>query len=257
MVKIYTGTPGSGKSYHAAKDIYTKLRAGKNVVSTMAIDFNIVRKGKKKTGIYEFVFIQELTPKYLIEFAERHHRIGKEGQSIVVIDECHIIFNSRDYSANGRKEWLLFFAVHRHYGFDIILITQNDRQVDRQIRAQVENEYKHRKINNFGMLILLPVKVFAVIEYWYVNKTKVGSYFIKFKRSVAKIYNSYEANNVIAEKLGVKKAPGVSSAAVEAVKAIPSPGGAEAGRGVAGGPCRSGGRVWGWFTKELLTATVK
>ena len=28
MISLYTGTPGSGKSYHAAIDIYNWLRAG-------------------------------------------------------------------------------------------------------------------------------------------------------------------------------------------------------------------------------------
>ncbi len=203
MVKFYTGTPGSGKSYHAAHEIYMKLRAGKNVISTMPIDLKTVKKGKRKIGIYEWVFIHELTPKYLIEFALKNHRLGKEGQTIVVIDECELIFNSRLYGDKGRNDWLMFFSVHRHYGYDIILICQFDRQIDRQIRCQVENEYKHRKINNRGLLFLLPVKVFAVIEFWYVNKTKVGSHFVRYKRKVGKIYNSYETHDIIAEKLGV------------------------------------------------------
>ncbi len=204
MVKLYSGTPGSGKSYHAARDIQHKLQMGKNVISTMPIDINVVnRNGKRKTGKYEFRLIQEITPKYLIEFAKKNHKIGKEGQTLIVIDECQILFNPRDYTRQGRSEWILFFSYHRHYGYDVILITQFDRLLDRQIRGMIENEYKHRKINNRGILFLLPVKVFAVIEFWYVNKTQIGAHFVKFKRSVSRIYNSYEANDVIAERLGV------------------------------------------------------
>lgn len=248
MVYFYTGTPGSGKSYHAAKDIQDKLRRGKNVISTMAIDMNVVTKrGKKKTGIYEFILIQELTPKYLIEFAKRNHRIGKEGQSLIVIDECQILFNPRDYSAKGRNEWILFFSYHRHYGYDIILITQFDRLVDRQIRGQVETEYRHRKINNRGVFFLLPIKVFAVIEYWYVNKTRIGAHFVAFKRSVSKIYNSYESSDVIAQKLGVD----IQWQELEANPPL-------SGDGGRGSPStRRGAWLTDWWVNGISKATIK
>jgi zona occludens toxin (predicted ATPase) len=250
---MYTGTPGSGKSYHAAKVIHDKLRRGKNVISTMAVDMNVVNKrGSKKTGIYEYFYIDELTPKYLIEFAMQHHRKGKEGQTVIVIDECQIIFNSRDYGDKGRKEWLIFFSVHRHYGYDFILITQQYRNLDRQIRGLAEIEYRHRKINNRGMLNLLPVKIFAVIEYWRSGdkEVRVGAHFVRFKRAISRMYNSYEASNLIAQKLGVDTQWDGNT------HAAPAPPVAQMGGG--GSPSeRRRSRVLDWMTDNLRTATVK
>jgi zona occludens toxin (predicted ATPase) len=203
-VDLYTGTPGSGKSYAAAIKINQWLLKRRNVISTMAFDVKRAsRNGKRRIGKYEYVFIRDLTPKQLVEFAEANHREGKEGQTLIVIDECHILFNPREYMQNGRKEWLLFFAYHRHYGFDILLISQQVISIDKQIRGMIETEFRYRKINNRGMWKMLPVTVFLVIEFWFVNKTKVSAHFFRYRRSVARLYNSYEANRAISEKLGV------------------------------------------------------
>ena len=79
------------------------------------------------------------------------HKSGKpvEGQFLLVIDECQIMFNSREWNVKNRTEWCIFFQEHRKYGYNIILITQFNRLVDRQIRSLVEFEIVHRDISNF------------------------------------------------------------------------------------------------------------
>ena len=42
MIYLYTGNPGSGKSYHAAIDIYNWLRSGKNVISSININTSLI-----------------------------------------------------------------------------------------------------------------------------------------------------------------------------------------------------------------------
>jgi hypothetical protein len=77
-------------------------------------------------------------------------------------------------------------------GFDIILTSQNDRQVDRQVRCQFELEVKHRKINNMGMLLsLMPITVFVCIETYYGNKLLISRSFMLYKKKIAAIYDSY------------------------------------------------------------------
>ena len=65
------------------------------------------------------------------------------------------------------KSGLNFFVQHRKLGYNMILISQNDRQIDRQIRSLFEYEIKHRKVNNFKIGKLIPVSAFASITYWY------------------------------------------------------------------------------------------
>ena len=69
MIYFYSGTPGSGKSLHCAKDIYNKLFVKKqNVIANFEINEELLRK-KKRRGEFVFVSNFELTPKYLIDLS--------------------------------------------------------------------------------------------------------------------------------------------------------------------------------------------
>jgi zona occludens toxin (predicted ATPase) len=197
MVKFYSGTPGSGKSFHVAQEMWTALRIKRrNVISTVNIDTaRISKNGKKTIGDFVYIPIMELETKFLYKYAIRHHKKGKEGQTLLVIDECQIIFNTRDCqdreNKKSRIDWILFFSRHRHLGYDVILISQQDRMLDRQIRGMFEYEYKHRKVNNYGIGWLIPFTVFVVIQYWYGAKLRCGAEFVIYRRKYGKIYDSY------------------------------------------------------------------
>ena len=187
-----TGTPGSGKSYSMAYNIRRLLLRGRNVISTVNINIeHVTKNGKLTIGDFQYINIYDLTPEVLERYALRNHDKGQESQTYVFIDECQLIFNSRDYAKVGRRDWLVFFTSHRHYGFEFFLITQHDEMVDKQIRALVEHEIRHRKLNNF--LWFLPVTIFVAVETWYGNsKTlKIRSEFIRYRRGIAKMYDSY------------------------------------------------------------------
>ena len=187
-----TGTPGSGKSYSMAHNIQRLLRRGRNVISTVRINLEYVtNNGKIPIGDFQYINIYDITPEYLERYALRNHMKGKESQTYVFIDECQLIFNTRDYAKSGRRDWLTFFTSHRHYGYEFFLITQHDEMIDKQIRAIVEHEIRHKKLNNY--LWMLPVTVFIAVENWYGNTrpVKIRSEFILYRRNVAKMYDSY------------------------------------------------------------------
>ena len=199
MVKLFTGTPGSGKSYSMCKQIRQRLRQGKNVISTVNINLDIVtKKGKLPIGDFQYISIYDLTPEWLERYALRNHQKGVEHQTYVFIDECQLIFNTRDYAKTGRRDWLVFFTSHRHYGYEFNLITQHDEMLDKQIRAVVEHEVKHRKINNY--LWFLPITVFVAVETWYGNNMKLHSEFVIFRKRISRMYDSYTLFDELAEK---------------------------------------------------------
>lgn len=204
MIEMYTGTPGSGKSLHCAQTIYHKLTRGKNVIANFDINMTVFKKSKK-LGQFIFVDNSELTPELLIDFALQHHRRSPsghiaEGQTLIVIDECQIMFNCREWQASNRQRWATFFTQHRKFGYDVILITQFDRLVDRQIRSLVEYEVKHRKASNYktlGFLLGLPFKgnVFIAITCWYGVGEKTDSEFFVLRKKYARLYDSYKIFN--------------------------------------------------------------
>lgn len=189
MIFLYSGTPGSGKSLHASKDIYRKLKSGSNVIANFPVN---VDKIKKLKGKYYYIDNADITVDFLVRYAEKFHELGKENQTLVVIDECSVLFNPRDYSNKNRSVWLSFFAQHRKYGFNFILISQMDRQIDRQIRGCIETEIKHRKANNYNIFWILPFPIFVAIEYWYGINTKISHIFFMYRKKYgADFYNSF------------------------------------------------------------------
>lgn len=189
MIWLYSGTPGSGKSYHALKDILAKVKRKENnkVIANFPVD----------CGKYQSNFIYkdntEITISYLVQFARDNHKIGIENQTLVVIDEAGVKFNCRDgfsgTTSKIRMEWLKFFAQHRKLGYNFILVAQSDKQLDKQIRLNLEYDVIHKKINNFFWF--LPITTFLAVSRWYGQKMKVGHEVIIFSKRVARKYDSY------------------------------------------------------------------
>ena len=75
MIYLYSGTPGSGKSYHAVVDIVKKLgRRDKNRVIA-----NFPLAGKKITDRFEYWDNSDITISRLTAYAREHHKLGVEG----------------------------------------------------------------------------------------------------------------------------------------------------------------------------------
>ena len=189
---LYSGTPGSYKSYHAVQECLKWLKDGKNLITNFPLIYK--KRFRKIKGIYEKVDNMQLTVDYLVEFAIQHHKKGVKAQTLIVIDEASIKFNSREFNNKDRMEWVKFLANHRHFNFDIILIAQQDRMIDRQIRSCIETEYKHRALKHYGfagaLLNLLFHGCYMCIEYWYPVKSRVGSNFGVFNSRIANCYDT-------------------------------------------------------------------
>lgn len=213
MIWLYTGTPGSGKSYHAVYDIIKKLKQKEKnrVIANFGLNFGNQRKYKEQMyNNFTYLDNSEMTVDFLIDFAIKNHEIGVENQTLVVIDEAQIIFNSRNWNIehDNRMKWIKFFSQHRKFGYNFILVTQFDRMIDRQIRSLVEYEVSHMKINSY--FAFLPFVVFLCVERWYGQKMKIRSYTLSLRKKIYKCYNSYllfdkEYNNVLYFDKGKKE----------------------------------------------------
>lgn len=224
MISLYTGTPGSGKSYHMTYRIYNALRNHDiNIICNYPInldacaltgigwlkrclhdrygfEFQEYNKQQLKGRFYYWDNAQ-ITVENLLLFAKRNHtrqvRHVDRPQTIVFLDEAGIIFNCRGYAETFRSTWTTFFAKHRHYNYEIVLGCQFDRQIDRQIRACVEYEWKHRKLSNFklgGKLLALIARgeLFLTFQSWYAtrDKTGMGRDLLRFSQRVAALYDT-------------------------------------------------------------------
>lgn len=196
MIYLYSGTPGSGKSLHQASDIYWWLHNGKNCVTNFQIDTTKIKT--RKLGECLVVDNQHLTPELLIVYSKLYFKTHKykEGALRVYIDECQLIFNAREWNIKGRAEWLSFFTQHRKYGYDVYLIAQFDRMIDRQIRSLIEYEVIHRKVSNFGKFGWIASKLsggnlFVAVKVWYPMKEGVGHEFFTAHKRYYQLYDTY------------------------------------------------------------------
>ena len=180
-----------------AMTLYWWIRAGRPCICNFALATDKIKHSR--TQDFHFVREDELTPAYLIKFAQEHIKKTvkvKEGSILLVIDECQRMFNARDWGQKGRQDWLSFFTLHRHLGYDIILIAQFDRMLDRQIRALIEYEYIHRKVSNFGwkgklLSCLAFGNLFVTVKVWYPMKEKVGSEWFRAKKRYYGLYDTF------------------------------------------------------------------
>lgn len=178
MINFFTGRPRNGKSLHMAMIIYKEMKKGKNVIANFEINEHVFDKFDKKypgkRGTFIYVSNKELLnnaylpytekgrqippPKdrysyleglygYANQFHKRNYR-GQiiEDQTLLVLDECQELFNSRSWNRSDRLEWCSFFRQHGKYGYDVYLISQDDKVIDKQIRSILQYEWEHRYV---------------------------------------------------------------------------------------------------------------
>lgn len=195
MIYLYSGTPGSGKSLHAAQKIYWWLKFKRTVICNFPIKLEAVGEADK---IGKFLYLDnlELTPQKLVEISQEHfagQRV-KEEELLLIIDEAQILFNAREWGKRGRDAWLKFFTQHRKFGYRIILIAQFDTMLDKQIRSVIEYEVKHRKITNYGMrgkIMSWIVGTHVAVTVWYPMKERVESEFFRAHKMYYQLYDTY------------------------------------------------------------------
>lgn len=201
MISLYSGTPGAGKSLHLASRLYNRMqRRAAPIIANFDCNFSSIKQPK---GSYLFIDNSQLTPERLFLFSRNYQlyigRRPKEGEILLVIDESQLLFNSREWGRKDRAEWCSFFTQHRKLGYEVILVAQNDRMLDRQIRSLIEYEWIHRKVSNYGMKgkflsMFFLGKLFVAVQVWYPMKTKggkCGSDWFVYRQKYADIYDTY------------------------------------------------------------------
>lgn len=231
-VNFFTGVPGSGKSLHVAMVIDKWLRSGKNVIANFEINedsfarFNEKHPGKLGTFIYVpneewltnsykpyMIGNRRMPPPdgmwsyleglygYAMQFHKRNHKgqIDKE-QTLLVLDECQDLFNPRSWNRKDRLAWCSFFRLHRHFGYEVYLVSQDETVIDKQIRNVIEREFIHRCVNKFKLTgrllgLLAGGKVFVSVEKLRGVKksnSRVRSQFFTGQQKYYDFYDSYK-----------------------------------------------------------------
>lgn len=235
MVYLYNGTPGGGKGYHATARIVEVLKhTNVNVMCSYPIDVKQIfltrlgylkrqitkrfpkikfkkynSKEPKSRGSFTRFDINTVTVDYFKEYCEQYH-VHKEveidgeidiavpeDQTLVIFDEAHRRFNCRTWNDKSRQEWCTFFAEHRHYGFNIILISQHEKMLDKQICYQIEMYVNHKNLKYSNWLgkiaaFLCGGSCFVYLYRWQGMNEIISKEFGRYTSRIGAIYNSFK-----------------------------------------------------------------
>ena len=197
-IYLYSGTPGSGKSLHTTMYVRDWVHFNKG-----AAICNYQLQFPWHNDQFFFMENSEITPEFLQDFALNYwqdHKFREDG-ILLVLDECQLLFNAREWGRTNRMAWLQFFSQHRHYGYRIIFVAQFDRMIDRQIRSLIEYNYIHRKVSNFGwkgklLSAFLGGNFFVAVKIYYPLNERIGCDYFRAHKKIFKMYDSFGAQSL-------------------------------------------------------------
>jgi len=156
-LNLISGLPGTGKSLTGVKrfvlpalkkhrKVYTNIDGLSllRVSLYLGMDYNDVEK--------LLVHTDKFNTDMLIN--------GVDANSLVVIDEAQVFWNNRNYASEENKRLLPFLQKHRHYGLDIVFLTQNIDQLDIGIRRLCHVHYRLLRLTNAGLNKVIKVNVY-------------------------------------------------------------------------------------------------
>lgn len=180
---VYSGVPGSGKSYHACRDI----RDNRGPVIT-----NMVVTGFEDVAVMD---LREIRPKLLMAYSLDYFKDRKfrENELLLVIDEAQLLFNSRTWASEDRFDWLEFLSQHRHYGYKVVLVAQDISMIDKQFRCLCEYDCRHTAAGSVSVvtrfLHMLGVKLTCAKYFYYGSDVLISRDFYWISK---RIYGHYD-----------------------------------------------------------------
>ena len=201
MITLLVGRPGAGKTLYAVENYVIKAAMQKRKVFTnIRLNIDKIEKFFPETiGLIEYVpeivnFTHE-DKEYMNyqSFSSSVHlaylsKIGVNDDGvapIIVIDEAHVYFSRK---ATKEETWK-WFTLHRHTGSDIILITQQVKQISTEIKNLAELYIVLKR----GRLIGLGKSKYLIYRYDGVNGAKIYEGSGNHKKEYFKFYNSHIA----------------------------------------------------------------
>lgn len=200
MINGISGKPGGGKSYEAVVTHIIKVVTvdRRKVVTNLPLQVDAFCSvyGDYCRDLIDIVDGEFHNYGGERPFSKKDHYLqyeewqNEKGQkTYFFIDECHLAMPMQ----GTEKELKEFFSMHRHYGFDIMLITQNFRKVDRDIRDMVQNHYRCIKKSMLGQDNKYILKVHDGASSS--NQSVVATHDREYEQKYFKFYQSHTKSN--------------------------------------------------------------
>jgi len=189
MITFITGTPGTGKTLNAVKRyIIPALKAGRLVYTNVPLSV-----------LHISIFLKEFdefTISNLIKPYEKYTYKEAKANSLLVIDEAQNFYNNRDFKEKDNKDFIEFLTGHRHYGIDVLILTQHYEQVDLGIRRNCETCIVLKSLRNIGFASQIKAEFYGnALD---LNRKPIASQRWSVDSAYYSLYKSY-ANETVTE----------------------------------------------------------
>lgn len=150
MLDLYVGGPGAGKSYEVTRyRILPALQEGRKVVTNLAVNHArmIIAAGCAPDLLV--ILPERINGRWWGSSVEDYDQSWQDAEGkrcLFVIDECHRPLPSRNTSVE-LEEW---YSMHRHKGYDVVLLSQSSRKVNAVIMDMVQTSISLRKATALG-----------------------------------------------------------------------------------------------------------
>jgi len=243
MLRLVTGKPGAGKTYYAVEIARQAMLEGAIVHSNLPLKFDKVEElwpGQhiKLPGNPEkWIQPRPLQPGEDEDEVPRFKSdilvAGAEGrENLVIIDEASFNFGSTGQAKTGSQRARMqpvydLLTLQRHFGLDIIFITQGKRKIDPQLRDEAA-EFTH--CQKAADLPFIGWIVAGVLRPFYGDFRRiysgegggrVGVSWHKFRPEVGELYNTHSFRSDAAMRVDpTRKAKAAGTGSKGAVKTV-------------------------------------
>lgn len=198
MIYLYYGKIGDGKTYHVLKnDILPALRKGRKVYT------NIDGLNVRSLALY-----LDMSPDQVCIVHHKEHSFYRENlvcggeqenwessvieaNSLIVIDEAQKIWDARQFK-DTKKEFLNFLEYHRHFGFDLVFITQNPKRLESAIVRLSNEAYQVKNLKVLGSLF--SSRYVIHIRQTAYDRDIIATVRGSFKKELFSLYKSYRSS---------------------------------------------------------------
>lgn len=199
--EIFEGRLGGGKTYTSTLRIIDRLRKGGIVATNVQLNRQAIQELiQNRYGVIPDLDKQlfMLTEEEICDFY-KHIPLGSgDGENpLIVMDEFHLWFNSRDYGQTHKahRPTLTFITQARKLHVDLLLISQSALNVDKQFIRQLHGIWRFRDMSKFiipGLGIRLPFVGSYILgaRFDQDGKTLVDRHWIKKDPAVFKCYET-------------------------------------------------------------------
>ena len=146
-IYLYYGKIGDGKTYHVlANEVVPAARKGRKIYTNLD-GLNVRRLAQyvdREVDVVQWEKVEDIRAAFNLDQDDKEGVSLKiDRGSLLIVDEAQMIFDSRQWKDTGPGV-LRLCEYHRHFGLDIVFITQSPGRLDKSL-CRLANESLHVK----------------------------------------------------------------------------------------------------------------